>query len=181
MRVLQVTGIVEGHAETKPVQRGARLQFGEKFADVLALCGKLRGARGVARIVTEQMPIVLEIGAAASRIGNNGIDLGALEDVNDFAGEIERRRFFAGVDHERAAAGLRGRSDNFAAFGSKDAHRGGIDVRKKFALHAAEKQTDATARFANGRSDFGNKFGGAESGQECFHRAKFLGKETENA
>lgn len=105
----------------------------------------------------------------------------AFEGVDGSAGESKRVAFCAGVNHERTAARLTFGSDNFAAFGGKDADRGGVDLREEFALHAAEEEADADALFALCRSDFRNGFGGAEWRHERFEGAEFLGDEMEKA
>ncbi len=49
------------------------------------------------------------------------------------------------VNHQSAAAWLVLWRDDFATFGGKDARRGCIHLREKFALHAAEQQADTAA------------------------------------
>src|SRR5215472_7856240 len=53
LRMLQMAGIVERHAQLQRMARAARLELGENFADVLALCGKSSGAFGVFPVVAE--------------------------------------------------------------------------------------------------------------------------------
>ena len=54
------------------------------------------------------------------------------------------------MNEQRAAASLLRWRHNFAAFGGQDSGGGGVDVRKKCALDAAEEQADAFALFALG-------------------------------
>ena len=59
--MLQMAGIVEGDAEFQWMSRGAWLEIGEDFADVLALRGKLSCALRIFRIVTQEVPILLYV------------------------------------------------------------------------------------------------------------------------
>ena len=95
----------------------AWLKFREGFADVLALCGKVSGAFGVFRVVAKQVSVLLHVGAAPGGIGHDGIYVGLLEYIDRLLCEVHGGGFLSGVHEQRAAAGLRLRSDDFAPFG----------------------------------------------------------------
>jgi len=69
-----------------------------------------------------------------------------------------------------SAARLRLRRDDFTAFCRENARGGGIDLRKKFALHAAKQQTDSAALRAHGGRDFRDRLPRPKPGKKRFHR-----------
>lgn len=97
--VLEMARIVEGYAEAERISWRAGRQLGQNFCDVLALCGEGFGAIGVVGIVAKQMAVILNIGAAACGIGNDGVDAGALERVDSFSSERESAFLFSGMNH----------------------------------------------------------------------------------
>jgi len=133
------------------------------------------------RVVAQQVAVLFHVGTAPGCVGDDGVDAGALEGVDRLARQHDGGGFFAGVDHERAAARLAGRGDHFAAFGGKDADGCGIDLREKFTLHAAEKQADAVAFWALRGSHARNGFVGADLRHQRFHRAQVLREQIQEA
>src|SRR5215472_12775761 len=111
--------------------RAAWLEFGENFADVLALCGKASGTFGVFGIVTKQMTVFLHIGAASGRIRHNCLDVCSLENIDGLFGKLDGRGFFSRMHKNRATAGLGLRSDHIASFGGENARGGGINLREE--------------------------------------------------
>ena len=158
-----------------------RFKVGQHFADVLALCRKLSRAFGVFRIVTKQVTVFLHVGAAAGGVSDDRFHVGLLENVNRFPGEFNSGGFFSCVHEQRAAAGLRFWSDNFASFGGENAHRSRIDLREKLALNTAKEQAHAAALQAEGGRDFWNNFLRSEFGEQRFHRLPFLWKQLGQA
>jgi hypothetical protein len=65
LRVLQVAGIVVGHAQAQRVASGARPELGQEFGDDAALRRKRLRAPGVLRIVAQQVAVLFHIRAAA--------------------------------------------------------------------------------------------------------------------
>ena len=88
LRVLQVAGIVVGHAQAQRVASGARLELGQEFGDVAALRRKRLRAPGVLRVVAQQVAIFFHIRAAARGIDDHRIHLGVFERVNCLAREL---------------------------------------------------------------------------------------------
>ncbi len=159
--------------------RSTRLEFREDFADVLALCRKVSGTLGVFRNVAEQVSVFLHVGAASGRVGHDGLHVGVLEHIDGLLCETDGGGFLSSMNEQSATASLRLGSDHFTAFGGENAGRCGIHLRKKFALHAAKKQPDAAAFWADGRSDFRDGFLGSEFRKQRFHGPPFLWKQFE--
>jgi hypothetical protein len=170
---------VEGDADAKRFAFGARREFGKNFRDVAAFGGEAAGAVGVDGIVAEKMAILLDVGAATGGVDDDGVDLGVFEDFDGGAGELEGLHFLAGVDAERAAAGLLRRGDDFATFGGEDACGGGVDFGEKGALDAAEEEADAFAFFALGGGERRDRFDGFYFGQKSVHRGEGFWEEFE--
>jgi hypothetical protein len=131
--------------------------------------GKVFRAVGVLRIVAEKMAVFLDIGATTGGVGDDGVDVRLFEGVDDRAREGKRCRLFSGMDAQGATASLFGRRDDFTAFRGEYTDSGGVDVREKCALHAAEKQANAFAGFALGGSDGGNGFLRLYGREKCVH------------
>jgi len=147
----------------------------------LAFCGEGFGASGVGGIVAQEVAVFFDVGAAAGGVGDDGVHVGVFESVDGVACVGLRLGLFAGVDEQSAAAGLRGRSDDFAAFGGEDADGGGVDVGEEGALDAAEKEADAFALRALRGSDGGDGLRGFHRGHEEFHGGELFRKEIEEA
>src|SRR5437762_1111765 len=159
--------------------RSAGLEFREDFADVLALCRKVSGTFVVFRIVAEQVSVLLHVGTASVLGGHDGLHVGVHEHIDGLLCEIDGGGFLSSMNEQSATASLRLWSDHFTAFGGENAGRGGIHLRKKFALHAAKKQPDAAALWADRRSDFRDGFLGSEFRKQRFHGMPFLWKQSE--
>jgi len=132
--------------------RGARLQLGQHFRDVFAPGGEGFCALGVLRVMAQQVAVFLHGRSATGGIDHDGVDVGAIENVDQFPRKIERLLFQPRMDSERTAATLLARNNNFAAFSSQHARRGRVHAREQDALHAAGEQSDTLA----GRSLRGN-------------------------
>jgi len=132
-------------------------------------------------IVAQQVTVFLHIGAAAGGVGDDEVDVCAVKGIDGAASQRESVVFFAGVDHQCAAARLILWSDHFVAFSREHANRGGVDLRKKFALDATEEQADAETLFALRGSDFGDAFSGAKRRHQRFKSTDFLGEKLERA
>jgi len=59
--MLQVTRIVERHAQLEPMACGARLEAGQYFADVFAFCREYSGSRCVIGIIPQQVAVLFHI------------------------------------------------------------------------------------------------------------------------
>jgi hypothetical protein len=177
--VLEMAGIVEGDTSAQGFTFGARWKFGKDFGDVAAFGGETAGAVGVGGIVAEKMTVFLDVGAATGGIDDDGVNVSLFEDVDGGAGELEGLDFFASVDAERAAAGLFWRRDDFATFGGEDADGGGVDIREKGALDAAEEEADAFAFFAFGGGERRDSFDRFYFGEKSVHRGQGFGEEFE--
>jgi len=91
------------------------------------------------------MAVLFHGGTAAGGIDDDGVDVRLFEEGDDAASHLGGLVFEAGVDHERAAAGLICGSDDFAAFGGEDSGGCGVDVREEDLLNAAGEQAYSTA------------------------------------
>jgi hypothetical protein len=104
------------------------------------------------------MSVFFHVGTAARGVGEDGVYVRAFESVDGFAGKYDGGGFFAGVNEQRATAGLILWRDNLAALRCKHANGCGVYLGEKFSLDAAEKQADAGAlcalRRSNGRDGF---------------------------
>ncbi len=59
--MLQVTRIVERHAQSQAVSLGAWLEFGQYFADVFALGRKHLGSFRIFGFIAKQMPVLFHV------------------------------------------------------------------------------------------------------------------------
>src|ERR1700736_6258991 len=107
-----MAGIVIRHAQWQRISPRPGFELGKKLGDVLALRGEFRGAPGVFRVIAKKMPVLFDIRAASSGVGDDGVDIRALEGVDGSPRECEGPGFFSCMHQERAAARLSsGRSD----------------------------------------------------------------------
>lgn len=72
------------------------------------------------------------------------------------------------------------RGHHLAAFSSKDAYSGSVNVGEEGALHAAEKEADAFAFFALGRSDGRNIFNWLCRRKKGVHGGEGFGQDFQN-
>src|SRR5580704_10731995 len=123
------------------------------------------------------MAVLLDVRSASGSVGDDDFDVRAFECVDGFLCEFYCRRFFPRVDQQRSAAGLRVWRDDFAAFGGENAGSGGIDLRKKLTLHAAQEQANTAALRAHCRRDFSGCLVRPEFWEKGFHRLQLLWQE----
>ena len=111
LAVRQVAGLVVGHHLRRGMV-GGRLNadLNEPLVDVLDLLVPEGGAVAIGRVVGEQLVVVLEVGAAAAGVGDDGVELVRRELLKLLAGELLGQFPFAVVGVERAAAELLGRA-----------------------------------------------------------------------
>lgn len=145
LRVAEVAGVVVGDAERQGIARCDWVEFAEDFGDVFAFCGEGAGSVGPLRVVAQEMAVLLHGGTAAGGVDDDGVDVGAIEEVDDLARHCGGLLFQPGVDHESSAAGLILGSDDFAAFRGEHARGGGVDVGEEDLLHASGEHSDAAA------------------------------------
>jgi hypothetical protein len=179
--ILEMTGIVESDAGIEPLADGAGRELRENFAYILTLGGETTGTIGICGIAAEQVAVLLDVGAAAGSVGDDGIDVCWFEGVDDAAGEIECTRFLTSMHAECTAARLAWRGDHFTAFCGEDAGGSGVDVRKKGALNTAEKKADTLACFALCESDRGNLFDGSYLREKGVHGGEGFRKKMKEA
>src|SRR6267143_1431976 len=79
LRMLQVTRIVKSHAQFQPISWGARLEFGQHFADVSTLRREQLRPLCVIRIISEQVAVLLYVGPATCCIGHDRLDVRAFK------------------------------------------------------------------------------------------------------
>ena len=121
--------------------RGRVMQaLGQELADVHDLRPQRRGRLGVGRIVGEEMVILLERGAAAAGIVDNGVVVAAPERVDIPAGERAGEVRVARVEAGGATAGLGGREMDFVAVALQHANGGGVDAGEEGVLDAAGEE-----------------------------------------
>src|SRR5258708_16031242 len=82
LRMLQVTRIVERNAQFQLLSCGARLEFGQYLANVFALGRERPGPFRIFRFVPKQVAILLHVGSATRRVGDDCLDVRALECIN---------------------------------------------------------------------------------------------------
>src|SRR5258708_13098536 len=104
--MLQVARIVESDAHAQRVARSPGLELDENFAHVFALCRELRGARGILRIVAEEVAVLFHARTAASRICDDDVYISALKRLNRPPSQREGSFIFTRVDHQGPAARL---------------------------------------------------------------------------
>src|ERR1700674_341944 len=172
--MLQVTRIVECHAHSERMACGARLEFRQYFADVFALGRENLGSTRVLGIIPEQVAVLFHVGAAPRGVRDDNLDFRAFECIDRPFCQLYRRGFLSGMYQKSSAARLLLRRNDFAPFGGEHARRGGIDLREKFALHAAQQQTYPAALRACGQRDFRDRFTGPELRKKRFHRSHLL-------
>ena len=152
LAVDHVTGIVERHHQrgvsrcrctVRLLQRlqgggkrGAEAPFGQEFVHVLHRTGEAGFA------AAEQVVIGLHRVAAAGGRHQHGIQrvvsCCVLEALHQVGGQRSRLAELALVVAHRAAAPLRRWHDHFEAVGLEHGHGGGVHLRIKTALHAAQ-------------------------------------------
>ena len=131
LAVAQVAGFVIGDGGfTAAGGRGAAAGFDQKFVDVLDLRVPGVGAGSVGRIVGQEVAVFFEMGAAAAGVGDDGVEIGDGEEVELAAGEETGGIQVPIVGVEGAAAGLDGRSEDFAVVGEEDVRGVAVDVRE---------------------------------------------------
>jgi len=143
--VAEVAGVVVRDADWERMAGCQRLEFGEDFGDVAALCREGSGAFGPLRIVAEEVAVVLHRGTTAGGVDDDGVDVGLLEEFDDAAGHGGGLIVESGVDHQRPAARLIARRDYFAAFGGEDAGGGFVDVGEEDLLDASGEHAGSSA------------------------------------
>src|SRR5208283_2583192 len=98
---------------------------------------------GMLRLVGgEEVIVLLERGAAARGVGEDGVELAAAKRGDVFAGELAGRFAHASM---RGTAKLRAGDDHFAAVGREDANGGFIELREGDIRDASGKEGHARA------------------------------------
>src|SRR6202022_2716277 len=106
LRMLQVAGVVIGDSCTDAPSRRARLEIGEHFRDIAALCGEQSRTVRVILFVAQKMAVALHRRSAACRIHGDGVHVDALEGLDQALGGNNRVSLFAGMLGKRAATAL---------------------------------------------------------------------------
>ena len=96
-------------------------------------------------IVAEQVRVLLEGGAAAGRVDDDGIELERLEHLDVLASQCPRRLALADMDVQRAAAALLARGVHIAAVPREHAHAGLVRLAQELLHHAAGDEPDAVS------------------------------------
>src|SRR5258708_9179081 len=167
--MLQVARIVESDAHAQRVARSPGLELDENFAHVFALCRELRGARGILRIVAEEVAVLFHARTAPSRICDDDVYIRALRRLNRPPSQREGSFIFTRVDQQAHAARLLLRRDDFASRGGKHARRGRIYLRKKFALYASQQQANPQTLPTLGGSHLGDSIARRQVWEKRFH------------
>src|SRR5580704_10288838 len=79
LRMLQMAGIVIGHAQLDRMARSRWRQFAQHFGDVFAFGGEGLSAFGPLRVVAQQVSVFLHGRSTTGRIDNDGVDTCMLE------------------------------------------------------------------------------------------------------
>ena len=134
-------------------QRRAR----EELGDVHDLPGEGRGARGPRRIVPQEVPVRLHVGAAPGGVDHDRLHVSGLERGNRGAGERAGSLGLAGVRVERAAAALGPRHPHLEPLPREAADRGLVVRAEHRVLHAALEEPDPAAHRPLGRDHLGQR------------------------
>ncbi len=165
---------MERHSKFQCTSLGVWLEFGKYLANVFAFRGKHFGSLRVSRFVSEQVAIFFHVGSASRRIGDDSLDVRAFERLNRLLRQFDRRRFLARVHQQRPAARLLARRHNFASFRRQNSRRGRIHLRKKFPLHATQKQANPPPLRSLRRRDLRDCLSLPQLWQKRLHRLHFL-------
>ena len=181
LRVGQVARVLVGHSHRQRVALGDGPELVEQLGDVAGPGGEGLGALRPARLVTQLMGVLLQVGAAPRGVRHDGLDIRSLEGLDDPLGEVDRLALPAGVRGERTAAALLRWDDDLAALRGQDPHGRGVHVGEEGPLHAAGEQPDRAAAGALGRGADRQSLDGPEPWGERFHRLQALGQARQQA
>src|SRR5215469_6084391 len=140
-----MAGVVVGDPRINWMAGSDRLHLGQKLGYVPHSRGEGRGPLSIARIISQQIAVFLECRAAAGDVYHDGIDFGALKDINKPACKGQTLVLPTCVETESSAAALRLGHHHVTALGCQYADSRGVDVFKEDPLHATEQHTGMTA------------------------------------
>ena len=135
--------------------RGAATVFDKVFVDVLDLGIPVMGTGGIGRIIGKEVAVFFQVGAAATGVGDDGVEFPDGKEVQLAAGEGAGGFEVAIVGVQGAATGLDGRREDLAAIGEEDIGGVAIDVRKCQVLDTTGEKGDTAVRRSLGREGVG--------------------------
>ena len=121
---------------------------GQELADVLDLLREPLCPLGVGRVIGQEPVVLLEGGATAGGVDDDGVQVPLLERINVHPSNPPRFLLRAGVGLECATATLCLRDDHLAAVGRQHAHGGLVRFGKRQRHDAAADHADAIAPLA---------------------------------
>lgn len=139
----QVTGVLVGHALVQLAERTLSGLRGQHLGHIAHPDGERPRTLPPLRIVGQQLPVLLEMCAASSRVHHDRVDLGALEGHDVLAREATRVVASPGVRVERAAADLRRGFDHLDTGAREQASRRGVHVAIGDPHDASQKERGA--------------------------------------
>ena len=108
-------------------------------------------ALGPARLVGQQLAVLLHRRAAAGHVHRDDVDPGALEHLDQRLGAPDRLLLAPGVQPECPAAALLARRHDLVALGGQHPHRREVDLVEEDVLDAAGEHADPATTGADGR------------------------------
>src|SRR5579884_571548 len=126
----------------------------QELADILYLCAEGCGPLRIDGIVAQEMAILFQVGAAASRVDDDGIAVIWLEDIDIVPCQRAALFALASVDMQRAATLLLHWRDDFTTVRGQHTNGGLVDVTEHLVHDAAADEADAVAFAAHGGRHF---------------------------
>src|SRR5438128_401481 len=125
-----MAGILVRNADGKRLHFCGKTESSKKFRDVASFSCESAGLRVLGLVRGKKMIVFLERGAAASRVGDDGVKILAKKRGEILSREIAGGITNARVGSKRAAAKLFLGNYNFAAVGGEDADGGFVELRE---------------------------------------------------
>src|SRR5213078_41534 len=145
-----MAGILVRNADGKRLHFCGKTESSKKFRDVASFSCESAGLRVLGLVRGKKMIVFLERGAAASRVGDDGVKILAKKRGEILSREIAGGITNARVGSKRAAAKLFLGNYNFAAVGGEDADGGFVELRESDVGDTACEEGHARAARTSG-------------------------------
>jgi len=150
LTVEKMAGILVRNADGKRLHFCGKTESSKKFRDVASFSCESAGLRVLGLVRGKKMIVFLERGAAASRVGDDGVKILAKKRGEILSREIAGGITNARVGSKRAAAKLFLGNHNFAAVGGEDADGGFVELRESDVGDTACEEGHARAARTSG-------------------------------